>query len=121
MMEPSITREQEKSLWLHRALLGALMIDPRGVLQTAQGNIARWRTVHRPDGMSVRYLGQWQQVIDDGVDVVARVIVGMDERSCELRQNSPFAGVLSEAERRQVLRSFRDHWEQEHGASEGAA
>lgn len=29
MITPLLTREQEKSLWLHRALLGHLMIEPR--------------------------------------------------------------------------------------------
>ncbi|WP_345215857.1 helix-turn-helix domain-containing protein [Georgenia halophila] len=115
MTKPSVTREQEKSLWLHRALLGALMVDPRGVLQAAKDNIATWKTMHRPDGMTVRYLDQWQGVIEDGVHEVVEVLTGMDEQSSELRQNSPFAGVLPDEERRQVLRAFREHWEREHG------
>lgn len=121
MTEPSITREQAQSLWLHRALLGALMADPHGVLQTAQENIFRWKTMHRPDGMSVRYLDQWQRVIDDGIDTVANVLTGLDARSCELRQNSPFAGILPDDERRRVLTSFREHWVHEHGPGNAAA
>lgn len=121
MAKPRITREQERSLWLHRALLGALMADPRGVLQTARENISRWKTQHRPDGMSVRYLDEWQRLIDDGVDEVVTVLTGLDEVSCELRQNSPFAGILPDDQRRRVLRSFRDHWEREHGSASTAA
>jgi hypothetical protein len=34
--------------------------------------------------------------------------------AAELRQNSPFAGALSEEERIRVLDSFRQHWRSEH-------
>lgn len=108
MTEPHLTQEQQKSLWLHRAVLGALMIDPDSVLATAQRNVERFKLVHRSDGMSVRYLEQWQSAISEGIDSVVKVLTGTDERSSELRQNSPFAGVLSDEQRMQVLRSFRD-------------
>lgn len=31
--------------------------------------------------------------------------------ACELRQNTPFAGVLDDATRVQVLRSFTHYWD----------
>ncbi|HLS33917.1 MAG TPA: helix-turn-helix domain-containing protein [Brevibacterium sp.] len=117
LLEPPLTREQEKSLWLHRALLGPLMIDPTAVLDHARKNITAWLPQHRADGMVVRYLEQWLQILDGGVDDVAEVLVGSDERSSELRQNSPFAGVLSDEDRRRILASFREHWDQEHPAA----
>ncbi|UFU07960.1 helix-turn-helix domain-containing protein [Ruania halotolerans] len=117
LLQPPLTREQEKSLWLHRVLLGYLMIDPENVLETARENIRNWKSVHRADGMATRYLEQWEQVIDGGVDEVVTVLMGTDEHSSELRQNSPFAGVLSEVDRRQALRSFREHWDREHAAA----
>lgn len=67
--------------------------------------------------MATSYLQRWEQVIEGGVDSVVPVLVGTDEVSSELRQNSPFAGVLSDIERRQVLRSFREHWDGEHAAA----
>lgn len=117
MLEPQLTREQERSLWLHRALLGPLMIDPTAVLEQAQENIRRWLPRHRADGMAASYLTQWQKLLDGGVDDVVDVLVGTDEHSSELRQNSPFAGVLADEDRRHVLSSFRDHWNQEHAAA----
>lgn len=116
MLEPQLTREQEKSLWLHRALLGPLMIDPSTVLAHARENIQRWLPGHREDSMAARYLTLWQEILDGGVDDVVDVLVGTDERSSELRQNSPFAGVLSEEDRKHVLSSFRNHWERTHPA-----
>ncbi|MGW9552071.1 helix-turn-helix domain-containing protein [Citricoccus zhacaiensis] len=120
LVAPQLTRNQEKSLWLHRAVLGALMMDPVTVLQSAQDNIDRWKTAHRPDGKSVQYLNQWSAIIDGGVDQVAAVLTGTDELSCELRQNSPFASILADEQRQQVLRSFQQHWRQEHGAERAA-
>jgi len=110
LLDPKLTFEQEKSLWLHRAVLGALTLDPEKVIQTAIKNIARWSTSQRPDGMTMHYLNQWKQIIDSGIDVLMTTLVGTDERSSELRQNSPFAGVLSDVQRQKVLRSFRDYW-----------
>lgn len=120
LIAPQLTRNQEKSLWLHRAVLGALMMDPGLVLQSAKDNIARWKSVHRPDGQSVRYLDEWSAVIEGGVDRVAAALTGTDERSCELRQNSPFASVLADEQRQQILRSFQKHWRQEHGGERAA-
>ncbi|HEX7351632.1 helix-turn-helix domain-containing protein [Brachybacterium sp.] len=117
LLEPSLTREQEKSLWLHRALMGPLMIDPTTVLDQARQNIMVWLPQHRSDGMAAGYLEQWLEIVDGGVDDVAEVLVGTDDRSSELRQNSPFAGVLSDQVRRRVLASFREHWGQEHSAA----
>lgn len=111
---PRLTLEQEKSLWLHRAVLGALMLDPEGVVRTARENLARWKGVHLPDGMSAKYLGRWAQTIDAGVDVVAETLTSTSERAVELRQNSPFAGVLSGEQRVQALRAFRQHWSSVH-------
>ena len=117
LLKPGLTREQEKSLWLHRALLGPLMIDPNSVLDLARENIQAWLPRHRADGMAARYLRQWQNVLEGGVDDVVEVLTGTDEASIELRQNSPFAGVLSDADRRQALRSFREHWNHEHSTA----
>lgn len=112
-----LTREQEKSLWLHRALLTHIMLDPKTVLQAAHQNIASWKPKHRGDSMVSHYLDLWEQVLDDGVDRVAAVLTGTDETSMELRQNSPFAGILTDDERQRVLRSFREHWAEEHRAA----
>lgn len=117
MLAPELTREQEKSLWLHRALLGPLMQDPLGILRLAQVNLERWLPQHRVDSMAARYLEQWNATLEGGIDSVAQVLTGTDPRSIELRQNSPFAGALTDVERRQVLRSFREHWDREHAAA----
>ena len=41
-------------------------------------------------------------------------LAGQSEEAEDLRQNSPFAGVLSEKQREQALASFRNQWEPRH-------
>ena len=114
LLRPRLTREQEKSLWLHRALLTPMLTEPEAVLGKARANLRPGNAIHRPDGMTVRYLQKWDRVLDDGVDAVVEVLISTSEEACEMRQNSPFAGVLPDETRRKVLRAFRDHWSREH-------
>lgn len=53
------------------------------------------------------WLDQWERLLDAGPDAVIRALVADTDESAELRQNSPFAGVLPERERRRVLDAFR--------------
>ena len=112
-----LRREEERSLWLHRALLGPLLRDPDRVLAQARSNVERWSTAHRPDGMSRSWLREWERLLDQGVDAVAEVLASRNPEAAELRANSPFAGVLDEQERLAVHRSFRRHWAAEHPAA----
>lgn len=110
----TLTRDQERSLWLHQALLGELLSRPAEVLDRARDNIERWRDSHRSDGMTVRYLYEWSEVLDSGLDRVVEVVTSRTPQACEMRQSSPFAGVLPDETRRQVLKSFNRHWSHDH-------
>jgi excisionase family DNA binding protein len=112
---PELTRDQLKALWLHRAVAGRLVVDPDGVLSKARNNLARLRKVH-PDGMAALWLDRWRATLDDGIEAVLDTLTSRAPRAVELRQNSPFAGVLSEAERRAVLNAFTTCWRAEHAA-----
>lgn len=112
-----LTREQERSLWMHRALMTPLMTSPDEALDRARANIKRWRSEHRSDGMTVRYLDEWERILDEGLAAVLDTLLSTTPEACELRQNTPFAGVLDDATRVQVLRSFKHYWEREHEAA----
>lgn len=109
-----LTREEEKSLRLHQALLTPMLAEPEVVISKARDNLDRWASMHRPDGMTSRYFGEWKRVLDDGLDAIIDVVISPSQEARELRQNSPFAGVLPDETRLQVLRSFKDHWSREH-------
>jgi excisionase family DNA binding protein len=109
-----LSREQERSLWLHRAVLGQLAADPDGALRVALDNLARWRLVHRPGGRTQHWMDRWQRLLEDGPDAVAETLVSRAPEAVELRQNSPFAGVLTQRRRGAVLDAFNGHWRDHH-------
>jgi excisionase family DNA binding protein len=115
LLRPKPTRDQLKALWLHRAVAGRLVTDPDAVLAKARTNLDRLRQVH-PDGMTAVWLDRWQVILDGGIEGVIEVLTSGDPYAIELRQNSPFAGVLTEQDRQAVLAAFADRWRRERAA-----
>jgi hypothetical protein len=109
------TREQEQSRWLHAAVAGHLVTEPDRVLSRACENLDRFSAVHAGT-MAQHWLGLWQTALESGPDQVLSVLVSDSPQAAEMRQNSPFTGILSEDERRTVLESFRRHWRAEHAS-----
>ena len=117
-MAGALTREQERSLWLHQALLAELLTRPTNVLEKVRHNgLDRLRSAHRRDGMTAHYLDAWSGIIESGLDTVIDTLTSRTPAACDLRQNTPFAGVLPDESRRQVLHSFNPHWSSEHEAA----
>jgi excisionase family DNA binding protein len=112
-----LTRDQERSLWLHRALLGYLMTEPDQVLSRARENVDR--LLQQRPSMTTHWLEEWLRVLDGGVDEVAEVLTSRSPRAVELRQNSPFAGTLPQETRSHVLAAFIKHWRDSHGGAPG--
>jgi hypothetical protein len=56
----------------------------------------------------------WRAAVDEGPDRVLGVLVSDTQEAAEMRQNSPFTGILPAGERRAVLESFRAHWQAGH-------
>jgi excisionase family DNA binding protein len=114
LMGNRLTREEEKSLRLHQALLTPMLAEPDVVISKALNNLDRWQSMHRPDGMTAQYLEQWRRLLDDGLDAIVDTVISRSRQARELRQNSPFAGVLPDETRLQVLQTFKDHWSRDH-------
>jgi excisionase family DNA binding protein len=101
-----LTREQIRSLWLHQAVARRIVIDPERTLRRARANLRRLKAAH-PRGVAARWLGEWERLLDGPVDESLEALTSRSERGCELRQNSPFAGVLTQRERGRILENFR--------------
>lgn len=115
-----LTREQERSLWLHRAVVGEVVKDPDQAMSRARANLQRRRDAH--DGaVAQRYFDTWAETLDAGVDAVIETMLSRSPLACELRQNSPFAGVLEMGDRLRVLEAFNMHWRTEHDRSPAGA
>jgi hypothetical protein len=92
-----------------------MVADPDAVLGRARANLERFSAVHAGT-MAAHWLGLWRDALDDGPDRVLGVLVSDAAEAAEMRQNSPFTGILSADERRAVLESFRAHWRAGHAS-----
>ena len=107
-----LSRDEERLLWLHHAVAGHLVNDPDRVLDQAEVNLAVMLEAH-PRGMARHWLAQWRTLLDSGISSVLDALTSRSANARDLRQNSPFAGVLTDDERSQVLASFRASWKRE--------
>lgn len=99
-----LTNDQLRSLWLHRAAAAHVARDPINSLAYARRS-ANQLLAKKPDG--AQWLRQWLTIIDRGPETVMRTMTSTDPVARELRQNSPFLGLLSEDERTAVLNAYR--------------
>jgi excisionase family DNA binding protein len=99
-----LTADQRRSLRLAHAVAGRLVQDPESVREIARDNLARMRARHTR-GRAATWLAEWQELVDGPLDDLLAALTSPVPHARELRQNSPFAGVLSDAERAAVLRS----------------
>lgn len=86
-----------RALAYHRALAPRLR---RPAIEQARRKLRRWDQEERIDP---RHLQAWDEVLAQPVEQIREAITADDERGRDLRQNSPFAGFLSEQERRKIL------------------
>jgi hypothetical protein len=89
---------EQRSLALHEAVAARLEADP-GLLKVARANLERWLgRAPRPD------LIEWRQLLDAApMPQLLALLRSPGDHAVQLRQSSPFAGVLSPEERQAIL------------------
>ena len=101
---PRMTREDRRSLAFHRAIAALLEHDPSPVIDRARRNLARLCEAH-PHATAL--LNRWR----DWLELPPRHLVAnmLDPRphAREMRQVSPFSGMLCARDRARILRRFR--------------
>lgn len=102
-----LRREELRSLWLHRAVAGKVVMDPDRAIATARRNIGRLRDI-QPRASA--WLDAWDQVLDAGSERVLQTLTSTSREAIDLRQNTPFVGLLSDHEQRAVIASFAAAW-----------
>jgi transcriptional regulator with XRE-family HTH domain len=102
---PPMTREERRSLELHRAIAVRLRADPASVLDQARRNLTHMAA--RADASS-QTLREWSVLLDRPVPALLPLLTDPGPWARELRHVTPFAGVLSAAERADVYRAFAD-------------
>jgi hypothetical protein len=96
------SRVDERSLAMHRAVAGKLLANP-ALLNKARETLRRWQD---SDGSPTLALAEWEQILRGTAYQVADFLADQSERAIRLRQSSPFAGFLTDTERRTIYESY---------------
>ncbi|MGN6256818.1 MAG: hypothetical protein ACTHN3_03580 [Solirubrobacterales bacterium] len=88
-----------RGLAYHRALAPRLR---RPLVDQARRKLRRWKDEGRIDP---RYARAWEEALALPLEEIRAAITADDQHGRDLRQSSPFAGLLSEQERRKILAS----------------
>jgi transcriptional regulator with XRE-family HTH domain len=107
VISPALTREDRRSLAYHRVVAEKLLRNPAEIVAHASSNLDRLISMH-PNARAL--LDQWQVWLSLRPDCLAELLTAHHETAREMRQVSPFSGVLSPAERTRILRQFREDW-----------
>lgn len=102
LIHPALDRAQLEQLWLHQAVAAKFVANPAAVLAVAEINLRRLRRL-RPDGPQWAWLDRWEALLAGDSAAVLSALTSPADYAVRLRGSSPFAGVLSEVERRDVL------------------
>lgn len=90
-----------RSLAYHRAVARQLR---RPMIDQARSQLRAWQLDGKIDR---RYAAEWEKVLGGRVADVRAALSEDSQRMRDLRQNSPFAGVLPEQTRRKILQAIR--------------
>ena len=93
-----------KSLCFHRAVAEALKRDPEPARERARQHLGRLKQMH-PHAAGL--LEQWERWLDYPTDELAAKILDPGPTAREMRQVSPFVGLLRPEDRVRVLREAR--------------
>ncbi len=93
-------RARARGLAYHRAVAQRLH---KPMIEEARHVLFRWRAQAKIDP---HYADQWAQVLTRSLPEIRRALVEESETADDLRQSSPFAGLLSEPERRRILQAI---------------
>jgi hypothetical protein len=76
------------------------------LVRDARRRLERWEKEGRIDP---RWAREWEQILALPLPRVAKAITSDSERGRALRQSSPFAGSLTEHERRRIVQAVEQH------------
>lgn len=97
--------EVEKSLWLGYALAGKVVRDVSRAQEVVRLNVGKSRPIVR--GVAVKWLDEWLRLAEEDIPGLLGILVSPSNIAIEMRQNSPFAGLLTNNERLAVLAEWR--------------
>jgi hypothetical protein len=100
-----MTREERRSLHLHRAIAERLRSEPDRTVRLARANLRRMGAGASKGSQPLR---EWSVLLDRPVEALAEVLRDPSPWARELRHVTPFAGVLTAKERAEAYRDFAE-------------
>ena len=100
--------QDEISLEIAVRVAARLRASPE-LVSVARENLARWSRLNAGAPSLLRCYAEWRQILDRPLDQVCETLCAQNEEGQRLRQNSPFAGILSPAEVWEIKRRLRSH------------
>jgi hypothetical protein len=94
-------RARARSLAYHEAIARRLR---KQMVSEARHVLFRWLAEDRID---TRHARRWERLLEKPIPVIRREMTARGADADDLRQNSPFAGMLSEPERRRIVAEVR--------------
>ena len=102
-----LSRDERRSLWLAYVVAGRIATEPENTIADALSRVYEMRPNAR--GQAKKWLDEWERLLNGSVDRILAALTDRSLRGRELRQNSPFAGSLTEQLRRTALDEWRAH------------
>lgn len=100
-----LSRDQQRSLWLAYGVAGRIVADPDATRTAALEELDRMDRIAR--GHARNWLEEWRRLLAGPIPRLLEALTDRSLRGRELRQNSPFAQVLSRDDREQILEAWR--------------
>ncbi len=109
--------QDRASLEMGRRVAAGLRQHPEWVA-LARENLARWKQRNADAPGLVRCYVEWEQLLGGPLDHVIAVLTAETDEGQRLRQNTPFAGVLSPQEVWAIKQAVREAWKAENAGQQ---
>ena len=96
----------QASLELARRVAEQLRLRPE-LIDFARANLVRWSQQNVSAPSLLRCYAEWQQILSRPLEEICTLLCSESDNAQRLRQNSPFAGVLTSPEVWEVKSRFR--------------
>lgn len=107
-----LSRGEQKSLALHKSLAATVQADP-SLLRVVKERL-QWLRERNP--ASAPYYDRWSQLLDGELQDLLAAMTSDSERSCALRQESPFVDLVDQKERARIYRAVAEEIDRKAGA-----
>ena len=102
-----LSSSEEGSLRLHGAIAKRLVAAPDVVVAKARANVATMRAADTARH-AARRLDAWEVLLEGSLLELVDVLLSRSQAASDLRQSTPFAGVLTPEERLAAMRRVRE-------------